>query len=267
MNNLVSTTNNAVMQVVEGITLIQLSLSGQQQIIKLDQPVSTWGELRQSVFKNYFQNSNFSNYTLTMATAEQGILGDIPVRIDSCKLPVDSASMVQDGDIVHKAIGIFAIPLKSKAGAKKKSTDEIVIDRKPLLEKVKATITARPTAKDYFKGSAKSYTNVPTAELAQLYSNYAFNDEVVTYVKSIAKVEIASVVKSVADNKAKNGKAALKEQLANLYDSLIALINAIPEIEEVKSENTNIAEKVVYSLSDFANGMHSYYSKVLSLKN
>lgn len=267
MNNLVSATNNAVMPVVEGITLIQLSLSGQQQMIKLDQPVNTWGELRQSVFKNYFQNNNFNNYTLTMATPEQGVYGDIAVNIDSCSLGANSASLVQDGDTIHKAISIYAIPLKSKAGAKKKSTDEVVIDRKSLLEKVKAAIAARPIAKDYFKGLAKSYINVPTAKLAELYSNYAFNDEAVKDVEPTVKAKIKSVVKSVADSKAKNGKGALKEQLTNLYDSLIVLIDAIPEIEEVKSENTAITEKVIHSLADFAIGMHGYYHKVFALKN
>lgn len=180
---------NSIQPSDDGLRLTQLILNVNGAIQKVMIPesanVKTLGDIR-SYIENYLPQG-MSKYKLVIGETQTSL------ETSNALLPIDKGRMVADTDgTAYLTLGLYALPLMSKAGSKKKVDAPVKLDRSAITTKIKEIIATNKEAKEFFKVDGKPYTNLSTEVLSSLLDNY-LSIKPKTNVKEVIVKEKAKV--------------------------------------------------------------------------
>jgi len=276
---------------------VLLNVNGQEQLVELSGNVSTLRELQP--FISQYLPQGVDKYKLIVAETR------VELSSSDSQLPVEKAKLVLNGENSKFTLGLYAIPIRSKAGA---------FTRNELVAAVKAIIASDPTAKAFFTVDGKQYNMLKTDVLESRYNDYnakttkaktaKVKEPVVKTVKAAKSVKadtkVAEVVESVKAAKTKKalkpvtavetgetvtikGKAEImvdqpltvKQQLLqsisnmeSIVKSVYSIVESLPEEVAEQVETKAAIEETVYSIDEYLNSIRNNYSTVCrSLRN
>lgn len=225
------------------------SLGKSHQVIESDAPM--WGELKRELTRRNISLSNM-----------KAVIGENQLTVES------DEAMLPDGDFT-----LFLMNVKTKSGA------AVKIDRKQLLENIKALIAKRPELKDNFKSGKLNMTQMPSDILQELYNKYSGGATLTSTAtqqkeeepkkegkpaatetkkfipsrpekKETKEVPVSNDIENVVESVKKD-----KEEKENLYARVHAIINELV-IEANKIDDYYFTDKVNeikdYALENFS---------------
>lgn len=215
------------------------SLGKSHQVIESDAPM--WGELKRELSRRNISLSNM-----------KAVIGENQLTVES------DEAMLPDGDFT-----LFLMNVKTKSGA------AVKIDRKQLLENIKALIAKKPELKDNFKSGKLNMTQMPSDVLQELYNKFSGGSSTIPTPTATQqkkeepkKEEVKKPVPPRPEKKevsASNGVGevvnSVKESKENPYSRVHAIIN-----ELVNEANTLNDKTFISQVKDIKNYANSYFS-------
>ena len=182
---------------IKKLQQIALNVNGQPQMIVLPEglDVKTLADIKPYITQ--YLPQDISKYNLIIAETQTQLV------TPNAALPVDKARLVIDVDSITKetkfTLGLYAIPIMSKAGAKPTFT------RNELVSEVKAIIAKDADAKAFFTVEGKQYNMLKTEVLLNRHSDYIARQAKAKPAKKVKEV-VAVVVESVKTAKTKKAE-------------------------------------------------------------